>query len=381
MKPSPKVTYAQSSDIKSRTYLQYRKDMKKKAIAELEFLPQLQRLLRQRFGEARLTVAKSGGDAKLWFSRDGKVTREPDYECTRASGERYYYEFQYAESTEKLDYFDFKLSKVGRKPKNKARIPHSDREFFYVIKPERRYAFVTCDWIMRNGKEGNVPAWGSRRAYRVPADVFRSQCKYAGETLRHVITIVDKKNLILDFQHEFIGAESVKLSRLLQQVVDENRLVRIVPRTLLGVFQVCFLLAKLQKSPDSPGVWLVYLGSFFDMNMRTLDFARFMYALDYVYFQCDYLTENEIRSLVDTLKSARAYLDKQFNTDTQYRPDYNTPSKEVIRHLLFATNIWEDMVQDCAVTWELDFRLIDKIFQTIPNVDLMAAHIRHAALE
>ena len=34
--PDTKTIYAQSSDIKSRTYLEYRKDMKQKAIAELE---------------------------------------------------------------------------------------------------------------------------------------------------------------------------------------------------------------------------------------------------------------------------------------------------------------------------------------------------------
>jgi len=38
MKLDPKTQYAQSSDIKSRTYLEYRKDMKRKAIAELEIL-------------------------------------------------------------------------------------------------------------------------------------------------------------------------------------------------------------------------------------------------------------------------------------------------------------------------------------------------------
>lgn len=31
-----KLVYAQSSDIKARSYIEYRKDMKKKAIAELE---------------------------------------------------------------------------------------------------------------------------------------------------------------------------------------------------------------------------------------------------------------------------------------------------------------------------------------------------------
>ena len=41
MVPDTKTIYAQSSDIKSRTYLEYRKDMKQKAIAELEVLPWL----------------------------------------------------------------------------------------------------------------------------------------------------------------------------------------------------------------------------------------------------------------------------------------------------------------------------------------------------
>ena len=38
MKIDSKTRYAQSSDIKSRTYLEYRKDMKKKAIAEYEII-------------------------------------------------------------------------------------------------------------------------------------------------------------------------------------------------------------------------------------------------------------------------------------------------------------------------------------------------------
>lgn len=41
MQQDAKTIYAQSSDIKSRTYLEYRKDMKQKAIAELEIFPWL----------------------------------------------------------------------------------------------------------------------------------------------------------------------------------------------------------------------------------------------------------------------------------------------------------------------------------------------------
>lgn len=42
-----KTIYAQSSDIKSRTYLEYRKDMKKKAIAELEALEWLESKIKE----------------------------------------------------------------------------------------------------------------------------------------------------------------------------------------------------------------------------------------------------------------------------------------------------------------------------------------------
>lgn len=58
MSASSKLTYAQSSDIKSRTWLAYRYDMKRKAIAELEFLPFLQDLLQERYQDNTVTVHK-----------------------------------------------------------------------------------------------------------------------------------------------------------------------------------------------------------------------------------------------------------------------------------------------------------------------------------
>ena len=63
-----KITYAQSSDIKSRTFLEYRRDMKKKAIAELEMREWLQNILRARHGKPAIAVRKHGGDADLWFN-------------------------------------------------------------------------------------------------------------------------------------------------------------------------------------------------------------------------------------------------------------------------------------------------------------------------
>ena len=60
MKPDTKTVYAQSSDIKSRTYLEYRKDMKQKAIAELEVLPWLKEKIRKKDKKAH--VEKFGGN-------------------------------------------------------------------------------------------------------------------------------------------------------------------------------------------------------------------------------------------------------------------------------------------------------------------------------
>jgi len=54
-----KTTYAQSSDIKSRTYLQYRKDMKKKAIAELEFLDWLKIKLPKVYHQKQVEVSSN----------------------------------------------------------------------------------------------------------------------------------------------------------------------------------------------------------------------------------------------------------------------------------------------------------------------------------
>lgn len=79
MKQDPRIVYAQSSDIKSRTYLEYRRDMKRKAIAELEVVDWLQAILQQQHPGKQVVVSKSGGDRFLWFLRGGGVTREPDF--------------------------------------------------------------------------------------------------------------------------------------------------------------------------------------------------------------------------------------------------------------------------------------------------------------
>ena len=174
-KNNAKLVYAQSSDIKARTYIEYRKDMKKKAIVELEIKEWLEEKLKKELKNKDIVVEKYGGDKFLWFLRGGGITRNPDYIVYINENEKLFIEFQYA-NKEDLQFFDFKISKVAKKVKGK-RIPHKNKIFFYILKNSLRYAFITPQWIIENGEIGIVPAWGSRQAYRVPREEFEKILK------------------------------------------------------------------------------------------------------------------------------------------------------------------------------------------------------------
>jgi hypothetical protein len=149
MKLDGKTIYAQSSDIKSRTYLEYRKDMKKKAIAELEILEWLESKVKQLYPKTQVKVYKSGGDKSLWFLRKGGVSREPDF-IAEIDNERIEFEFQYAEKAD-LAFYDFKVSKVAKKKGDK-RLPIENKFFIYIHKPLLKYAIFKPEWIVENGE-------------------------------------------------------------------------------------------------------------------------------------------------------------------------------------------------------------------------------------
>jgi len=92
MMPDTKTIYAQSSDIKSRTYLEYRKDMKQKAIAELEVLPWLREQIREI--DKQSYIEKYGGYKFILFLRKRGVTREPNFIVKYSNKKKEYIEFQ-----------------------------------------------------------------------------------------------------------------------------------------------------------------------------------------------------------------------------------------------------------------------------------------------
>ena len=378
MTTSPRRTYARSSDIRSRTHLEYRRDMKKKGIAELEFLQYLQRLLREMHGDDSLTVRKSGGDAELWFARDGSnISGAPDYKATLSTGQSDLYEFQIAYKSDGLTHFDFKVSKVVKRGTEQ---PLTNRRFFYVIKDQGLYAFFPPKWVTAKGGRGFAPAWRSP-AYRVKKGALLSVCLKGDDDLRSVIQSVDDKNCLLEFQHEFLSLESRKLAKRLQQVVDAGTPFQIASCTLDGFYQACYLLDKLEKEPDAPGVWLVDLLKFFRDDMRTIDFAHFMYALDFLYFKCVDIKQNEGLVLTQAIENAAAYINDRANGDGSLGTDAREAPIEETRRLLFAANLLEDIRQDAAVSFEMNLPKVEKIFETIPDVSLTANYIRSVLQE
>lgn len=198
--------------------------------------------------------------------------------------------------------------------------------------------------------------------------------------MKQVITVVDNKNYLLEFQSEFMKQEAHQLSRELQQVVDEERLLSIVPRTLDGFYWVCFLLEKIGKQPDAPGVWMVYLMSFFNDNMKTADFARYIYALDFLYFKCLSVQENERIALGKAIKQAMVYIEERFTTagGNVFATDPNEAPIEVMRQVIFAVNLLEDIRQDVAVNLKVAVPKVSTIFEMVPDVSLIANSIRRA---
>lgn len=193
MKKNPRTTYAQTSDIKGRSYLEYRRDMKRKAIAELEVLPWIEPILQERHPDQQVRVEKSGGDKFLWFLRTGGVSREPDY--IAYIGERQQkIEFQYAEARS-LEYYDFKISKVVQ-TKKRTRVPREDVLFLYIDKPSQKYALLTATWIFENASIGEVPAWRTP-GYRVRSETFKPELR-EDEKLHSVIQSINEKNTLAE---------------------------------------------------------------------------------------------------------------------------------------------------------------------------------------
>jgi hypothetical protein len=365
MKLDGKTIYAQSSDIKARTYLEYRKDMKKKAIVELEVLDWLENKLKDLYLSNQIKVYKSGGDKFLWFLRKGGISREPDF-IAEIDDKKIEFELQYTEK-ENLDYYDFKVSKIIKRNKNKKnQIPIENKFFLFIHKPFLKYAIFTPEWIIKYGEYGMVEAWRSY-AFRVPKEKFEKLLK-PDETLKSICEIIDAKIVLLNFQHSLIGITKDKLSHILQNVIDENKIVKIIPQDLDSFFKVCFILDNINRIPQNANLWLIYLLSYINNNILLEDIFKIVYCIDFLYSKIE-LKENELNQLITKIKELMKKIQNFYQNDGSYRSSLTLSPLDETRYALFSINLLEDLIQDMIFYYSIsELKTIKKIYENVGDV-------------
>jgi len=391
---SAKFLYAQSSDIKGRSFLEYRRDMKKKAIFELEIVDWINELLRNGGDTkliewlksrpkgpkdlSKLSVRKSGGDSFLWFARDGKsITREPDFRIFGGDSPTtsFYIELQYAETADKLDTFDFKVSKVGKKKGGGEREPHQDRIFLYIIQDTAEYAFVEPQWIMDNGEIGSVAAWGDRPAYRVPK-VKMSRLLKRNERLRGYLRTIEIKTKLLYFQYELLEYWKRGLASKVERVIERGEEFISPEKGLDDIFWLLFVLRGWTVSFDNGGIpyskMKVWLSELLNPSLRVRnlrDLSRLLFSIDYLYYNLPPYTEDSLDSeLIGSLESRLLELESKLKNHLEAL--YRMRKRECfldIQRCLFAINILEDIKQDAIYYFCAQLKPTNKIFEIVPN--------------
>mgnify|MGYP005853365261 CR=1 FL=1 len=373
MKLDGKTIYAQSSDIKSHTYLEYRRDMKKKAIAELEVLEWLESRVKKLHQRKQVKVYKSGGDKFLWFLRKGGVSREPDF-IAEIEGEKTEFEFQYAGKAD-LEFYDFKVSKVARGKKGK-REPIEDKLFVYIHKPSLKYAIFKPEWVLKNGEYGMVEAWRSY-AFRVPKEKLERLLN-PDSTLKSLCQRIDAKNFILNFQHDLIDINKDKLSHLLQSVIDENKIVKIIPKDLDSFFKVCFILDNLNKIPQNANLWLVYLLSYLNKDISLEEISKIVFCIDFLYSKIE-LKQNELIQLISKVKELIGKIKELYQNDGSYKSSLMASPLDETRYALFSINLLEDMIQDMIYYYSVtELKPVKKIYENVGDVEKTYQLIKEA---
>jgi len=362
-----KTTYAQSSDIKSRSYLEYRKDMKNKAIVELELLDWLPSRLKSFFNASDIKVEKAGGDAFLWFLRGGGVSREADYRAI-VDGKLIAIEFQYAEK-KNLKFYDFKISKVGRKVRGKDKRVPKDVLFLYIHKPLRKFALLEASWIMEHGEIGPVPAWGSRLAYRVPREIFEAQLQ-EDEQLPTLLERIDCKKLLLNFQYYQMNKWRQMLQVEMEGVIDEENLLVWHPKELLSFFKVCFTLEHLDRTPRNAPLWLVYATSYLRVATSLEEIAWLTFVIDYLYGRIPVggLERNELEILTEALPKIKDVVLGKAQPNGAFISSPRLSPIDETRLALFALNLLEDLFQDMVYYYHANLPVIRRIYEWLPEV-------------
>lgn len=151
----------------------------------------------------------------------------------------------------------------------------------------------------------------------------------------------------------------------MQQVIDEQRIVKIIPNDLDGFFKICFILDNLNKIPKNINLWLVYLLSFISDKNTTEDLYKIIYCIDFLYLKTE-LKQNELKSLVEKIKECFGLLKSFEQKDGSFRSSANLSPIDETRNAIFSINLLEDLTQDLIFYYKTqELNPITKIYQNL----------------
>ncbi|MCW7078676.1 MAG: hypothetical protein OCU22_06085 [Canidatus Methanoxibalbensis ujae] len=127
-----------------------------------------------------------------------------------------------------------------------------------------------------------------------------------------------------------------ELSKELQKVVDEEKLVKIIPKTSEGFFKVYFILDHLDSVLNT-SLWLVYLLSYVNNKLTLRDIAM-SYSLDFLYAKIPHgqIKQNELRELEGKSGKLIKLIDSYYNNEEGlYKSSIKESPLEETRYALF----------------------------------------------
>jgi hypothetical protein len=253
------------------------------------------------------------------------------------------------------------------KKKGNKREPIENKFFVYIHKPLLKYAIFEPEWVLKNGEYGMVEAWRSY-AFRVPKEKFERLLK-PDNALKSLCQRIDVKNFILNFQHALIDINKDKLSHLLQGVIDENKIVKIIPKDLDSFFKVCFILDNLNKIPQNADLWLIYLLSYINKDVSLEDISKIVYCIDFLYSKIE-LKQNELAQLVGKVKELIEMINGFYQNDGSYKSSLTSSPLDETRYALFSINLLEDLIQDMIYYYSVkELEPVKKIYENVRDIE------------
>jgi len=117
------------------------------------------------------------------------------------------------------------------------------------------------------------------------------------------------KNYILNFQYDLININKEKFSHLLQGVIDENKIIKIIPKDLDSFFKICFILDNMNKVSENANLWLIYLLNYIKKDNTLNEISKIVYCMDFLYSKIE-LKSNELNSVIDKNKELFQFIKK-----------------------------------------------------------------------